>query len=80
MAAAKYREFKSLNLPEIDQEILRFWEENDIFVKSVEQRPEDNTYVFYEGPPSANGNPGIHHVMARTVKDMFCRFHTMGYG
>ena len=74
---AKYREQKGLNLPEIDKEILQFWEENKIFQKSIEDRPEDNTYVFYEGPPSANGKPGIHHVMARTVKDLFCRFHTM---
>ena len=75
--ATKYNEYKSLNLPEIDKEILKFWEENNIFEKSIEQRPEDDTYVFYEGPPSANGKPGIHHVMARTVKDLFCRFHTM---
>ncbi|MBT8218363.1 MAG: isoleucine--tRNA ligase [Bacteroidia bacterium] len=72
-----YREFKSLNLPEIDQEVLRFWQERDIFLKSVEERPKDKSFVFYEGPPSANGMPGIHHVMARTVKDIFCRFHTM---
>ncbi len=74
---AKYREFKGLNLPEIDKEILAFWEEAKIFDKSIAQRPEDNTFVFYEGPPSANGKPGIHHVMGRTVKDLFCRFHTM---
>ncbi|NNF21002.1 MAG: class I tRNA ligase family protein, partial [Saprospiraceae bacterium] len=74
---AKYREFGGLNLPEIDKEILSFWESQNIFEKSVDQRSEDNSYVFYEGPPSANGKPGIHHVMARTVKDLFCRFHTM---
>lgn len=68
---------KQLNLPAIDKEILAFWEEQDVFKKSVSQRPEDNTFVFYEGPPSANGKPGIHHVMGRTVKDIFCRFHTM---
>ncbi|MBT8232607.1 MAG: isoleucine--tRNA ligase [Saprospiraceae bacterium] len=73
----KYREFKGLNLPSIDKEILAFWEEEKIFERSVEERPTDNTFVFYEGPPSANGKPGIHHVMARTVKDLFCRFHTM---
>ncbi len=73
----KYREYKGLNLPQIDKEILSFWSENQIFEKSVSQKPEDNTYVFYEGPPSANGLPGIHHVMARAVKDLFCRFHTM---
>ncbi len=74
---SKYREFKGLNLPDIDNEILKFWANNQIFEKSVSQKPEDNTYVFYEGPPSANGLPGIHHVMARAVKDLFCRFHTM---
>lgn len=74
---AKYREFKGLNLPEIDKEILKFWADEQIFEKSVSQKPADNTYVFYEGPPSANGLPGIHHVMARSVKDIFCRFNTM---
>lgn len=72
-----YKEYKGLNLPEIDKDILQFWEDNKIFEKSIADRPEDNTYVFYEGPPSANGKPGIHHVMARTIKDLFCRFHTM---
>ena len=66
-----------LNLPDIDQQIAAFWAEHDTFRKSVEERPEDDTYVFYEGPPSANGKPGIHHVMGRTVKDLFCRYHTM---
>ena len=74
---AQYRTFKSLNLPEIDREIAAFWHEKEIFKKSIENRSEDNSFVFYEGPPSANGMPGIHHVMARTVKDLFCRFHTM---
>lgn len=74
---SKYQEYQSLDLSQIDKDILKFWEENGIFEKSIEQRDPDNTYVFYEGPPSANGKPGIHHVMARTVKDMFCRFHTM---
>ncbi len=73
----KYREFKGLDLPAIDKEILTFWEQEKIFDDSIEQRPKDNTFVFYEGPPSANGQPGIHHVMGRTVKDLFCRFHTM---
>ncbi len=72
-----YKTVKSLHLPEIDQEILAFWETNDIFTKSVEQRDKSNTYVFYEGPPSANGKPGIHHVMARTIKDLFCRYQTL---
>lgn len=72
-----YKTFKNLNLPEIDREILQFWEEQSIFRKSMDQRDPANSYVFYEGPPSANGKPGIHHVMARSVKDIFCRFHTM---
>ncbi len=72
-----YKEFKGLNLPEIDKKILQFWQEHKIFEKSVNQRDPENAFVFYEGPPSANGKPGIHHVMARTVKDIFCRFHTM---
>ncbi len=74
---ALYREFKGLNLPEIDKEILNYWKENDVFKKSIEQKDKANSFVFYEGPPSANGKPGIHHVMARTVKDLFCRYHTM---
>lgn len=72
-----YREFKHLNLPVIDAEIRQFWEDEKIFERSVEQRPAENAYVFYEGPPSANGKPGIHHVMARTVKDLFCRYNTL---
>ncbi len=72
-----YKSYKQLNLPEIDQEILRFWDENDVFAKSVQERDPAKTYVFYEGPPSANGLPGIHHVMARAIKDIFCRYHTL---
>ncbi len=72
-----YPEFDRLDLPAIDREILAFWEDQNIFRRSVEERPADNPFVFYEGPPSANGQPGIHHVMARTIKDMFCRFHTL---
>lgn len=72
-----YKQYDNLNLPAIDKEVLKFWEEENIFKRSVEQRDPENSFVFYEGPPSANGMPGIHHVMARTVKDLFCRFHTM---
>ncbi len=72
-----YKTEKFLNLPVIDKEILAFWEAENVFEKSIEQRPLDNSFVFYEGPPSANGKPGIHHVMARTIKDIFCRFQTM---
>ncbi|MBK7335976.1 MAG: isoleucine--tRNA ligase [Saprospirales bacterium] len=72
-----YKEYKGLDLPSIDKEILAYWDSNDIFHKSVRQRPESSRFVFYEGPPSANGLPGIHHVMGRTVKDIFCRFQSM---
>jgi isoleucyl-tRNA synthetase len=75
-----YPEYKGLNLPAIDQEMLQWWDEHKIFEKSIEQRPDDKRWVFYEGPPSANGMPGIHHVMARAIKDLFCRYHTLkGY-
>lgn len=74
---AKYREYEGLNLPEIDKMIQKYWVDNGIFEKSVNERSKDNSFVFYEGPPSANGMPGIHHVMGRTVKDLFCRFQTM---
>ena len=72
-----YQQFKTLDLPKIDKEVLEFWDSNRIFEKSVEQRDPENSFVFYEGPPSANGKPGIHHVMARTIKDLYCRFHSM---
>jgi isoleucyl-tRNA synthetase len=72
-----YREFKHLNLPAIDTEVRQFWENEKIFEHSVNQRPKNNAFVFFEGPPSANGKPGIHHVMARTVKDLFCRYNTL---
>ncbi len=72
-----YKEIKQLNLPEIDKSLVKYWEEHKIFQRSIEERPADKPFVFYEGPPSANGKPGIHHVMARTVKDLFCRFQTM---
>lgn len=73
----KYPEYKSLNLPDIDREMRAFWEKEGIFNKSVSERLGAKPFVFYEGPPSANGMPGIHHVMARAIKDIFCRFHTM---
>ncbi len=72
-----YKEYKNLNLPQIEEEILRFWEAQKVFERSVAQRPESDRFVFYEGPPSANGKPGIHHVMARTIKDLVCRYHAM---
>ena len=72
-----YKEYKGLNLPEIDKDIQKFWDTEGVFEKSVAQRDPNNAFVFYEGPPSANGLPGIHHVMARTIKDIFCRFQTL---
>ncbi|MBX7051463.1 MAG: isoleucine--tRNA ligase [Flavobacteriales bacterium] len=72
-----YKEYKSLNLPAIADEILAFWEKENIFGKSVSERNPDKPFVFYEGPPSANGMPGIHHVMARAIKDIFCRYQTL---
>lgn len=75
-----YKEYKQLNLPEIGKEILTRWEQEKIFEKSINNRPESKSYTFFEGPPSANGMPGIHHVMARTIKDIFCRYKTLkGY-
>ena len=75
-----FREHKGLNLSDINKNILQYWEENNVFHRSVEERQGHRSFVFYEGPPSANGMPGIHHVMARTIKDVFCRFKTMqGY-
>ena len=77
---SKYPEYKGLNLSQIGKDILKFWEENKTFEKSVSTREGATPYVFYEGPPSANGMPGIHHVMARSIKDIFCRFKTLqGY-
>ncbi|MCU0443059.1 MAG: isoleucine--tRNA ligase [Bacteroidia bacterium] len=73
----KYKEYKKLDFPAFEAEILKFWEANGIFEKSVSNREGAPSFVFYEGPPSANGMPGIHHVMARTVKDIFCRYQTL---
>ncbi len=73
----KFAEYKGLNLPKVAEEILTYWKENQIFEKSVSTREAKPSYVFYEGPPSANGMPGIHHVMARTIKDIFPRYKTM---
>jgi len=75
--AAKYREFSGLHLPAIEQEILAKWSDNQAFEKSVTLREGSTPFVFYEGPPSANGMPGIHHVISRTLKDLVCRYKTM---
>src|SRR5688572_27410676 len=78
--AGKYKEFKELNFARIAEDILDFWNKEKVFEKSVSNREGAQTFTFYEGPPSANGTPGIHHVMARTVKDIFCRYKTLqGY-
>jgi len=80
MSQHKYPENKGLNLPEVAQEILAFWKQNQIFERSITERSENKPFVFFEGPPSANGMPGIHHVMARAIKDIFCRYQTLkGY-
>ncbi len=73
----KFQERTSLNLSELNKEVLKAWDEADLFHKSMEEREGCPSFVFYEGPPSANGHPGIHHVMARTIKDTFCRYKTM---
>ena len=75
-----FNEYKQLNLASVSKEILEQWEKEDLFHKSIETREGNPSFLFFEGPPSANGMPGIHHVMARTIKDTFCRFKTMqGY-
>ena len=73
----KFAEYKGLDLPKVAEEVLNFWKENTIFEKSITSREGKESFVFYEGPPSANGLPGIHHVMARTIKDIFPRYKTM---
>ena len=73
----KYPEYKGLNLPNVAAEVLADWQENKIFEKSISTREGNKPFVFFEGPPSANGMPGIHHVMARSIKDIFCRYQTL---
>jgi len=72
-----YKEYKQLNLSQIGKDVLADWQANHIFEKSIQNRPASKPYTFYEGPPSANGMPGIHHVMARSIKDIFCRYKTL---
>lgn len=74
--STKFRDYKGLDLPTVASEVLDFWKKNNIFEKSVTTREGNPPYVFFEGPPSANGLPGIHHVMARAIKDIFCRYKT----
>jgi isoleucyl-tRNA synthetase len=73
---AKYPEYKQLNLPSLADNVLASWEEKSIFERSISEREGKPAFTFYEGPPSANGLPGIHHVMARSIKDIFCRYKT----
>ena len=73
----KFQEYKELNLNKFADEILEFWKKNNIFQESIKSREGNPQFVFFEGPPSANGMPGIHHVMARTIKDIFCRYQTL---
>ena len=73
----KFPEYKGLDLSEVNKEILKTWEENKTFEMSLKTREGHPSFVFYEGPPSANGMPGIHHVMARTIKDVICRYKTL---
>ncbi|NMH87444.1 isoleucine--tRNA ligase [Flavivirga algicola] len=78
--STKFPEYKGLDLPNVANEILQYWQENNIFEKSISTREGKESYVFYEGPPSANGLPGVHHVLARAIKDIFPRYKTMkGY-
>jgi isoleucyl-tRNA synthetase len=74
--STKFTEYKALDLPNVASDVLDFWKENNIFEQSVTSREGATPYVFFEGPPSANGLPGIHHVMARAIKDIFCRYKT----
>jgi len=77
MKKDKFKEYSGLNLSDVNKEQLKRWQELDVFHKSIATREGKPSFVFYEGPPSANGMPGIHHVMARTIKDIFCRYKTM---
>src|SRR5690554_219277 len=73
----RFKEYKQLDLVQLAEEVLSNWKENQIFEKSISTREGQENFVFYEGPPSANGLPGIHHVMARAIKDIFCRYQTL---
>ena len=76
----RYSEYARLNLSEINKTVLKKWDAEGVFARSIDERQGHPSFVFFEGPPSANGMPGIHHVMARTIKDVVCRYKTMqGY-
>ena len=73
-----FKEIKEdFNYPQMEKRILSFWKENKIFEKSIQKRKDAKKFVFYEGPPTANGKPGVHHVISRTIKDLICRYKTM---
>ena len=73
----KYTEYKGLNLPNVANIVLERWKRDAVFEQSISSREGNPSFVFFEGPPSANGLPGIHHVMARSIKDIFCRYKTL---
>ena len=76
----KFTEYKDLDLPQVAEALIEYWDQNNTFEQSISSREGNDAFVFYEGPPSANGQPGIHHVMARAIKDIFCRYKTQkGY-
>jgi len=75
--SALFPEYKGLNLPNVAEELLDYWKEHHIFEESITSRDGQTPYVFFEGPPSANGLPGVHHVLARAIKDIFPRYKTM---
>ena len=74
---SKFKEYKKLSLTNIHKEVLNHWRNSDVFTQSINRRKGKNTFTFYECPPSANGMPGIHHIIARTIKDLFCRYKTL---
>ena len=73
----KFNEYSKFSLSEVNREVLQKWDESNVFAQSMNIREGNPSFVFFEGPPSANGMPGIHHVMGRTIKDLFCRYKTM---
>jgi len=76
----KYPQYKQLDIPSLEKKVLDYWKKNEVFQESIENRNDSESFVFYEGPPSANGMPGIHHVISRSIKDVFCRYKTLqGY-
>ena len=75
--AKRFKEYSGLNLPEINNRVLGMWSDENVFHRTMSEREGCPSFVFFEGPPSANGRPGIHHVLARTIKDIFCRYKTM---